>query len=118
MHKNRLPSLNHLILVLAGTLALSACTQGLTPEKWKRLGSSKLTNEQEIIAFIGPGQEIKDSYTKSIIAAHNLPSSARFLRYSIRSEPGIFRHVVLVDGKLAELDTWDSRKQHETNLQP
>ncbi len=100
-----------MLLLLAATLFLTSCDRGFEPEKLKKVGLPGFRTEQEIVALLGPGSEVKDSYTEMSIATHKLPSSARFLRYSDPTHPGVFYHIVLVDGRLVEQDVWDSRKK-------
>lgn len=104
-------TLSRISLVLAAAFALTSCDRGFTADKFKKVGYANFKTEQEIVAFLGAGSEVKDSYTESIITEHKLPASARFLRYSDPAQPGIYYHVVLVDGKLREKNTWDTRKK-------
>jgi hypothetical protein len=102
-------SSNRVLLLLVATFVLTSCDRGFNPKKFEKVGHPSYRTEQEIVALLGPGSEVKDSYTEMSITTHKLPSSARFLRYSDPSQPGVFYHVVLVDGRLVVQDVWDSR---------
>lgn len=75
-----------------------------------RFQQTKATTEQQIVAELGPGEEVRNSYTESVIREHGLPAVARFLRWEDPDQPGIYYHVVIVDGKLLPKQyVWDSR---------
>ena len=98
---------------IATFLCLNLCgcekkAPAFTVEKFERV---RVTTEKEAVDELGPGQEVKDSYTQSVVEAHKLPPTAKFLRWSDPSKPGVFYHIVVVDGRIIEWDVWDSRKK-------
>jgi hypothetical protein len=90
-------------------LGLPSCqrdTATFSKEKFEKLNAS---TEQEAVAALGPGEEVVDSYTRQTAAVHKLPEGARFLRWQDPKEPGVYYHVVVVDGKVVKHMVWDSR---------
>ena len=98
--------------MVVGTLCLlGGCgqrTPGFTAGKFHQ---SKATTEKELVADLGAGQEVTDSFTRSVAESHNLPKGARFLRWSDPGHPGVNYHAVIVDGRIVERDIWDSRRK-------
>ena len=92
-------------------LALPACGKAPTKFSVEKFNQSSAKTEQDVVAELGPAEVVSDSYTQSVIEAHKLAPTARFLRWSDPKQPGVYYHVVIVDDKIVERDVWDSRKK-------
>lgn len=100
-------------VVLGGILYLTTAGCGKSSPAFsvEAFQQSRATTEQEAVAELGPGEEVKNSYTQSVVEAHKLPPTAKFLRWQDPSQPGMHYHIVVVDGRIVERDVWDSRKK-------
>ena len=93
-------------LAIAVLALFVGCQARVTRESFVRVGRPGCKTEAEVQKTFGPGVEVKDSYTESIIAAHKLPVAARFVRYQDAAVPVVLHHAVYVDGRVVESDSW------------
>lgn len=96
----------HTSLAIAVLAVLVGCNARVTKESFDQVGRIGCKTEAEVLKKFGPGVEVKDSYTESIIVDDKLPATARFVRYQDAENPAALHHVVYVDGRVVESDTW------------
>jgi hypothetical protein len=106
-------TLVHALFVAAAMASLAGCQQRVTEKKFNQIGNDGLKTEDEVRKFLGPGVEVKDSYTDLTVEVDKLPANARFVRYPDADKPGVLHHVVYVDGKVLQKDDWIPGKTAE-----
>jgi hypothetical protein len=121
-------SILKLTTTLTCLLAFASCDHkqgGFTTGKFAKVSTPGFKTEQEVTSLLGPGTVVKDAnaeppqltepgidaamnrkYVDSIIASRSLAPTARIIRYHDQSQPRVFCHVVFVDGRVVETDTW------------
>ncbi len=94
------------LLTLAALACLLGCQARITEKSFDRVGRVGCKTEAEVRKCFGPGEEVRDSYTETLLADHKLPASARFVRYPDADNPALLHHVVYVEGQVVESDNW------------